>query len=120
MNDIFQDMADVFVVVYLDDILIFSKKRHDHHKHVRMVLTRLREHNLFVKPEKCLFHSDWVEFLGFIISPAGVAMDTEKTATISKWPGPTNLRDVQSFSDSRTSTEDLSSHFRRSYFHSLI
>ena len=97
MNDIFQDMADIFVVVYLDDILIFSKNQHDHHKHVRMVLTRLREHNLFVKPEKCLFHSDWVEFLGFIISPAGVAMDVEKTADISKWPVPTNLRDIQSF-----------------------
>ena len=62
-----------------------------------MVLKRLQKYNLFIKPEKCLFHSDWVEFLGFIVSPAGVAMDNEKTAVITKWPIPKNLRNVQSF-----------------------
>ena len=97
MNDIFQDMADLFVIVYLDDILIFSKNKEEHRKHVRMVLECLRKYNLFIKPEKCLFCSDWVEFLRFIVSPAGVAMDVEKTAAITKWPVLKNLHDVQSF-----------------------
>ena len=83
MNDIFQDMADLFIVVNLNDILIFSKNKEDHQKHVWMVLKCLQKYNLFIKPEKCLFHSDWVEFLGFIVSPTGISMDVKKTAAIN-------------------------------------
>ena len=79
MNDIFQDMAHLFVIVYLDDILIFLKNKEDHQKHVWMVLEH-QKYNLFIKPEKCQFHLDWVEFLGFIVSPAGVSMDVEKNS----------------------------------------
>lgn len=97
MNDIFRDMADDFVVIYLDDILIFSLDPAKHEEHVRLVLDRLRQHNLHVKPEKCQFHTDTTEYLGFIVSPDGVAMDPAKTSVIRDWPTPRNLKEVQSF-----------------------
>ena len=97
MNDILRDMTDRFVVVYLDDILVFSDNIDIHREHVRKVLTRLREHNLHIKPEKSLFHTDSIEFLGFMVSPAGVAMDPAKTEAIQAWPTPKTLKDVQSF-----------------------
>jgi hypothetical protein len=68
MNDIFRDLADDFVVVYLDDILIFSKDPSKHEKHVRIVLDQLKKHNLHAKPEKCTFHTDTVKYLGYIVS----------------------------------------------------
>ena len=97
MNDIFQDMSDIFVVVYLDDILVYSESVEEHRNHVRQVLNHLRENNLHVKPEKSLFHMQSIEFLGFMVSPASVAMDIAKTEAISKWPTPSNVKQVQSF-----------------------
>ena len=97
MNDIFRDMTDDFVVIYLDDILIFSADPAKHEQHVRLVLERLRQHNLHAKPEKCQFHTDTTEYLGFIVSPKGVAMDPAKTKVIGDWPTPRNLKEVQSF-----------------------
>ncbi len=64
MNDIFREYMDEFVVVYLDDILIFSKNQEDHDKHVRLVLATLREHGLYTKLEKCEFNKSSVAFLG--------------------------------------------------------
>ena len=89
--------ADVFVIVYLDDILIFSKNISKHHNHIRQVLARLWKHHLWVKPKKSIFHSDWVEFLGFIVSGQGVSMDQAKSAAILAWPTPHNIKEVQSF-----------------------
>ena len=63
MNEIFKDIIDAFVIIYLDDILIFSDNKEDHVKHVREVLKRLREHDLFCKPEKCEFFKKLVEYL---------------------------------------------------------
>src|SRR6266481_6686441 len=97
MNDIFQDMSDIFVVIYLDDILIYSESVEEHRSHVRQVLNHLRENNLHVKPEKTLFHMQSIKFLGFMVSPAGVAIDIAKTEAISKWPMPSNVKQVQSF-----------------------
>ena len=90
-------MTDDFVVIYLDDILIFSADPAKHEQHVRLVLERLRQHNLHAKPEKCQFHTDTTEYLGFIVSPKGVAMDPAKTKVIGDWPTPRNLKEVQSF-----------------------
>src|SRR3977135_2317048 len=78
MNDILRDMADDFVIVDLDDILVFSKSIDDHCIHVRKVLTRLRENHLHIKPKKSLFHSDWIEFLCFLGSLYGLALDHPK------------------------------------------
>jgi len=72
MNDIFHDMTDIFVIIYLNDILIFSKNLDEHKIHVRKVLERLQEHNLHTKPKKCKFHTTSVEYLGVIIMPEGV------------------------------------------------
>jgi len=97
MNDIFQDMSDIFVVVYLDDILVYSDSKEVHRDHVRRVLTRLQDNNLHVKPEKSLFHTHSIEFLGFMVSPTGIVMDVAKTEAISNWPTPSNVKQVQSF-----------------------
>lgn len=97
MNDIFREYLDQFVVVYLDDILIFSPDVVSHTTHVRLVLTKLREHGLYAKLEKCEFHCSSVEFLGYIISPTGITMDKRKIAAICDWDAPKRVKDVQSF-----------------------
>src|SRR5882672_8557927 len=90
-------MTDIFIVIYLNDILIFSNSLEDHQVHVRCMLERLREYDLHSKPEKCLFHTQRIEFLGFMVTPTGISMDTSKTDAISVWPTPTNLKAVQAF-----------------------
>jgi len=97
MNDIFADMLDVCVVVYLDDILIYSSDKKTHAKQVKEVLRRLRKHKLYAKPEKCEFHKEKVEYLGYILTPDGLFMDPAKVKTIQDWPEPRRVRDVQSF-----------------------
>lgn len=97
MNTIFSDIMDQFMVVYLDDILVFSPDLDSHIKHVRTVLERLRQYKLFVKGEKCMFHSSSVEFLGFVISEGQIAMDPGKIAAIDTWPKPNRVKDIQSF-----------------------
>jgi hypothetical protein len=69
-------------VVYLDDILIFSKDQENHGKHVRLVLATLWEHGLYAKLEKCEFDKSLVAFLGYVISPDGIFMDKSKVETI--------------------------------------
>jgi hypothetical protein len=84
-------------VVYLDDILVFSDDPSEHPAHVREVLKRLRANDLFCKPEKCEFHSDEIEYLGFIIGRDGIQMDQKKIVKILDWPTPRNVKDIQSF-----------------------
>src|SRR5882724_11215552 len=97
MNHIFWDMTDIFIVIYLNDILIFSNSLEDHWFHVQHILEHLCEYNLHSKPEKCLFHTQKIEFLGFIVTPTGISMDTAKTDAVSDWPTLTNLKAVQAF-----------------------
>src|SRR4051812_43337083 len=97
MNEVFSDVSDIFVVVYLDDILIFSDSLEEHQNHVRMVLQRLRDHNLHARLDKSEFHLDSVEYLGYILSPTGISMDPAKTDVILRWPVPTTVKEVQSF-----------------------
>ena len=97
MNDIFSDMLDVCVLVYLDDILIYSDDMTQHKAHVREVLRRLRANNLFAKPSKCSFHKDTVEYLGYILSPSGLTMDPTKVEVIQNWLEPRKVKDIQSF-----------------------
>ena len=97
INDVLRDMINHFVFVYLDDILIFSKSRHEHCQHVRQVLQRLLKNHLFVKPEKCEFHVTEVAFLGFIIKQGQVLMDSRKTQAVQNWPVPKTVKEVQQF-----------------------
>ncbi|KAK4684314.1 putative transposase, partial [Tremellales sp. Uapishka_1] len=97
MNDNFRDMLDNFVIVYLDDILIYSKDITEHQLHVRQVLERLRQVGLFAKAEKCEFHKNQVEFLGFVIKSDGIIMDTKKIESVLSWPTPKNVHDIRVF-----------------------
>jgi hypothetical protein len=94
MNDIFREYMDEFVVVYLDDILIFSKNREDHDKHVRLVLVTLREHGLYTKLEKCEFDKSSVAFLDYVISLDGIFVDKLKVETIQCWAIPSSVKDI--------------------------
>ena len=97
MNDCFKDLLDVCIVVYLDDILIYSENLDKHATHIREVLRRLRTNSLFAKLEKCEFDVDTTSFLGFIISPEGLKMDDAKVQIIRDWLTPWKVKDVQSF-----------------------
>jgi hypothetical protein len=98
MNDIFTDMiSEGVVVVYLDDILIFTKDLDEHRRVTHRVLGRLAEHQLYLRPEKCEFEKTRIEYLGLIISENRVEMDPVKVAGVAEWPEPSNKREVQSF-----------------------
>ena len=97
MNDTFADLLDVYVLIYLDDILIYDDDIEEHRKHVREVLRRLCKVGLYANPVKCFFHTDTVEYLGYILSPGGLTMDSAKVQVILDWPMPRKVKDVQSF-----------------------
>jgi len=97
MNDVFSNLLDVCVVVYLDDILIYSNDITQHQKHVKEVLKRLRKAGLYAKAEKCEFHSDSVEYLGYVLSPSGLTMSNAKVKTIQEWPESKKVKNIQSF-----------------------
>ena len=85
MNKIFRPYLDQFVVVFIDDILIYSKSRDEHAEHLRVVLGILREHKLYGKLSKCEFWLDKVQFLGHVISAQGIVVDPVKIETVVKW-----------------------------------
>uniref|UniRef100_A0A670IJD3 Gypsy retrotransposon integrase-like protein 1 n=1 Tax=Podarcis muralis TaxID=64176 RepID=A0A670IJD3_PODMU len=97
INHVFQDLLDKYVVVYLDDILIYSRDPARHEGHVRTVLQRLREHRLYAKLSKCEFHQRTVDFLGHRLSPDGVQMDPGKVTAVQEWAAPRNRKDLQRF-----------------------
>ena len=95
INHIFCDIIRVYVVVYLDDFLIFSNTEEEHIRHVVEILTHLKKHQLFAKLSKCEFHTDTIEILGYIIKPTGIEMDPEKVQTVKEWPMPESIHDIQ-------------------------
>ena len=97
INHALRGLVDDFCIVYLDDILIFSKSEEEHTQHLHQICERLRESELYAKPSKCRLYQKEIEFLGFIISPEGVAMDPDRVETIREWKSrpPQNYRDVQ-------------------------
>ncbi|KAL0162334.1 hypothetical protein M9458_041730, partial [Cirrhinus mrigala] len=97
MNEIFRDMLHQYVVVYIDDILIYSNDLQSHIFHVTQVLQRLRQYHLYLKGEKCEFHQTRVQFLGYYISPEGIEMDPKKITAVQDWPIPTTVKELQRF-----------------------
>jgi hypothetical protein len=97
INEVLHPFVDKFVVVYLDDILIYSKDAESHSRHIREVLEALRVHKLYAKASKCEFFKDFVEFLGYIVGKAGLQMDASKVQPILDWPIPVSVKGVQSF-----------------------
>ncbi|WVZ80863.1 hypothetical protein U9M48_028305 [Paspalum notatum var. saurae] len=97
MNSVFMNELDKFVVVFIDDILIYSKNEEEHREHLRIVLTRLREHKLYAKFSKCAFWLKEVSFLGHILSEKGVAVDPSKVESVLNWKQPESVTEIQSF-----------------------
>jgi hypothetical protein len=97
MNKVFMEELDKFVVVFIDDILIYSKSRKDHEHHLRIVLGRLRAHQLYAKLSKCEFWLEKIAFLGHILTVEGIEVDPSKVEAVSKWKQPSNVSEVRSF-----------------------
>ncbi|WVZ93769.1 hypothetical protein U9M48_039726, partial [Paspalum notatum var. saurae] len=97
MNSVFMDYLDKFVVVFIDDILIYSKTEAEHEEHLRLVLQRLREHKLYDKFSKCEFWIDEVRFLGHVVSKGGIAVDPSKVSTVTNWKVPEIPKEVRGF-----------------------
>ncbi|KAK1797136.1 hypothetical protein P4O66_008526 [Electrophorus voltai] len=97
MDDIFQDMIDKSLIVYIDDILVFSRSETEHVDHVMAVLTRLRQHQLYAKAEKCEFCSKCISFLGCTLKPEALSMDPDKVTAIQGWPKPITVKELQCF-----------------------
>jgi hypothetical protein len=97
MNSVFMPELDKFVVVFMDDILIYSKNEEEHAQHLRVVLTRLREHQLYAKFSKCAFWLKEIQFLGHVLSADGIAVDPSKIKDILEWKPPTTVHQVRSF-----------------------
>jgi hypothetical protein len=97
MHQTFREFLDDFVLVFLDDILIFSRTLEEHQRHVTQVLTKLRESKLYAKESKCDFFKEEVEFLGHLVGRNGVRMMEDKVKAIVDWPTPSKVADVRAF-----------------------
>ena len=97
MNKVFMEFLDKFVVVFIDDILVYSKNEEEHKEHLHLVLGKLREHQLYAKFSKCEFWLKEVGFLGHVISGEGIAVDLTKVVTMTNWVAPTTVGEIRSF-----------------------
>ena len=97
MNRVFRTYVDQFVVVFIDDILVYSKDAHKHEQHLRIVLETLREKKLYAKLSKCDFWLKEVSFLGHIVSSEGIRVDPAKIKAVLNWKSPQNVTEVRSF-----------------------
>jgi hypothetical protein len=99
MNKVFMEYLDKFVVVFIDDILVFSRSEEEHEEHLRLVLQKLREHQLYAKCSKCAFWLKEVSFLERIITDGGIAVDPSKVRDVLNWSPPKNVPDIEAFLD---------------------
>src|SRR4051812_45295281 len=97
MNKVFMEFLDKFVVVFIDDILIYSKSTEEHEGHLRLILEKLREHKLYAKFSKCEFWLNEVGFLGHVMTKDGVAVDPAKVSAETEWESPKSVKEVRSF-----------------------
>ena len=97
MNDIFSDLLDVYIMIYLDDILIYSNNISEHHQHIKEVLKHLCKASLYAKAEKYKFYSKLVEYLRYIPCSFGLTMSDDKVKIIQNWLKPKKVKDIQSF-----------------------
>jgi hypothetical protein len=97
MNGVFKEYIEKFVMVFLDDILVYSKSKEEHEHHLRMVLQVLREHQFYAKLSKFSFYQKKIHYLGHIISKDGIVVDLEKIESIREWSTLKNVTEVRSF-----------------------
>ena len=94
MNRVFRPFMDQFIVVFIDDILIYLKSMEEHVYHLRTVVQTLREHQLYAKFSKCDFWMKSVVFLGHVVSKDGIQVDPQKIEAVSEWPRPTTVTEI--------------------------
>jgi hypothetical protein len=94
MSKVLMEYLDKFIVVFIDDILVFSRTEEEHEVHLRLVLEKLRAHQLYAKFSKCEFWRTEVAFLGHIISAGGVSVDPNKVKDVLKWMPPTSVSEI--------------------------
>ena len=97
MNRIFRPYLDKFVIVFIDDILVYSKTEEEHVEHLRTVLQILRDGKLYAKLSKCEFWKSEVKFLGHVVSKQGIAVDPAKVEAVMNWERPTSVTEIRSF-----------------------
>ena len=97
MNSIFFKELDVFVIIFIDDILIFSKTEEEHAEHLRIILQRLRDHRLYAKFSKCEFWLKKISFLGHVLSENGIEVDPGKVEDVLNWAQPQNVKELRGF-----------------------
>jgi hypothetical protein len=97
MNKVFMEYLDKFVMVFIVDILVYSRSEEEHEEHLRLALQKLRENRLYAKLSKCEFWMKQVAFLGHIISKGGISVDPSKVQYVLSWSAPTSVSDIQSF-----------------------
>jgi hypothetical protein len=97
MNSVFMPELDKFVVVFINDILIYSKNEEEHAQHIQIALTRLREHQLYAKFSKCVFWLEEIQFLGHVMSANGIVVDPSRVKDFLEWKPPTTVHQVRSF-----------------------
>jgi hypothetical protein len=97
MNNIFSQYLDKFVVVFIDDILVYYKTKEEHDEHLRIVLQTLRKHKLYAKFDKCDFYQKEIQYLGHVISSEGIVVDPTKIKSIMEWLVPKDVADIRSF-----------------------
>lgn len=97
MNDLFREHIDEFVVVYIDDLLVFSKSQEEHYKHLDIVLAKLSEHELYVGENKCQFCVPEIEFLGMFVNGKGIRIGDDRVEAVRQWPLPRSLTHLRSF-----------------------
>jgi hypothetical protein len=97
MNKVFMEYLDKFVVVFINDILVYSRIEEEHEEHLRLALQKLREHRLYAKLNKCEFWMKQVAFLGHVILKGGISVDPSKVQDVLSWNAPTSVGNIQSF-----------------------
>jgi hypothetical protein len=97
MNKVFMEYLDKFVVVFINDILVYSRSEEEHEEHLHLALQKLWEHRLYVKLSKCEFWMKQVAFLGHVISKGGISVDLSKVQDVLSWNAPMSVDDIQSF-----------------------
>jgi hypothetical protein len=97
MNKVLMEYLDKFIVVFIDDILVYSRNEEEHEGHLHLVLQKLLDHKLYAKLSKCEFWLKQVAFLGHVVSKGGISMDPSKVQDVLSWKAPMSVRDIQSF-----------------------